>query len=50
MKTLHGKPPKPNKGHALQDDASKEGSDEVAAVARSGQGKNLGFHPENTRP
>jgi hypothetical protein len=33
-----------------KDDASKKGSDETAAVARSGRGKSLDFHPEGTNP
>jgi hypothetical protein len=33
-----------------KDDASKKGSEEIAAVARSGRGKSLGFHPESTKP
>jgi hypothetical protein len=37
-------------GHALQDDAPKEGSDETVAITCSGQGWNLGFYPDSTRP
>jgi hypothetical protein len=33
-----------------KDDASKKGSDEPAAIARSDQGKSLGFHPEGKKP
>jgi hypothetical protein len=33
-----------------KDDASKKGSDETAAIARSGRGKSLGVHPEGMNP
>ncbi|KAK1667676.1 hypothetical protein QYE76_055835 [Lolium multiflorum] len=44
------KPPPPREGQALQDDASKKGSDETVAVARTGRGQSLDFHPESMKP